>query len=373
MTNDECRKINDECWMMTAVTSKKTRLNRSPNSELGAATSKKTRLNHIGKKQDWAVFHLNSDLGAVTSKKTRLSRFPFEQWPRCSYSEENKTEPFPIWTVTLALLHRKKQDWAVSHLNSDLGAVTSKRTRPRRFPFEQWPWRCYIEKNKTERFPIWTVTLALLYRKKQDWAVSHLNSDLCAVTSEKTIFIEKDKTEPFFIWTVTLALLHRKKQDRAVSHLNSDLALLHRKKQDWAVSHLNTDLGSVTSEQTRLSRFPFEQWPWRCYIKKNKTEPFPIALENSALLYWKRQDRTVSHLNSDLAAVTSEKTRLSRFPSEQLPWLRYIEKNKTEPFPIAAINCVLLPWKSQDWTVPHINKELSIVTLQKIRLGRSPS
>ena len=82
MTNDECRMINDECWMMTAVTSKKTRLNRSPNSKLGA----------------------------VTSKKARLNRFPSKQWTRCCYIKKGKTKPFPIQTVNSVLLHRKRQN-----------------------------------------------------------------------------------------------------------------------------------------------------------------------------------------------------------------------------------------------------------------------
>ena len=42
----------------------------------------------------------------VTSKKTRLNRSPSQQ-----------TEPFPIWTENSALLHRKRQNWTVPHRN----------------------------------------------------------------------------------------------------------------------------------------------------------------------------------------------------------------------------------------------------------------
>ena len=110
MTNDECRMINDECWMMTAVTSKKTRLNRSPNSKLGA----------------------------VTSKKARLNRFPSKQWTRCCYIKRGKTKPpFPNRTVNSVLLYRKRQAWSVSHSNSKLGAVTLKKAKLNRFPSKQ--------------------------------------------------------------------------------------------------------------------------------------------------------------------------------------------------------------------------------------------
>ena len=98
-------------------------------------------------------------------------------------------------------------------------------------------------------------------------------------------------------------LLHRKKQNWTIPHpsrLNRfpseqrtrSSALLHRKRHDWTVPHSN-----------RLNRFPSEQRNRRCYIEKDKTEPFPIATETSALLPRKR-----------FRIVTSKKTSLNCSP-----------------------------------------------------------
>ena len=88
----------------------------------------------------------------------------------------------------------------------------------------------YIEKDKTEPFHIPT-----------DWTVSHLNRELGVVTSKKTKLIRStsQQTEPFPIWTENSTLLHRKSQNWSVPHPNRLNRLLHRKKQNWAVPHPN--------------------------------------------------------------------------------------------------------------------------------------
>ena len=134
--------------------------------------------------------------------------------------------------------------------------------------------------------------------------------------------------------------------------------LLYRKRQDWIVPHPNRELCFVISKKTRPNLSPSQQRTLHCYIKKDKTEPFPMPTKNSALLYRKRQDWTVPHHNRELCIVISKKTRLNRCPSEQRTLHCYIEKGKTEPFPIRTENSALLHRKRQDWTVPHPNREL---------------
>ena len=56
------------------------------------------------------------------------------------------------------------------------------------------------------------------------------------------------------------------------------------------VPHPNRELCNVISKKTGLNRFPSRQRTLHCYIEKNKTEPFPIPTENSALSYRKRPD-----------------------------------------------------------------------------------
>ena len=182
----------------------------------------------------------------------------------------------------------------VPHPKKELWIVISKKTRLNRSPSQQRTLLCYIEKDKTESFPIPTENSALLHQKRQDWTVPHANKELCIVISKKT----------------------------------------------------------------RLNRSPSQQRTLHCYIEEDKTEPLPIRTENSALLYRKRQDWTVSHLNSELGAVTSKKTRLNRSPSQQRTLHCYLEKDKTELFRISTKNSALLHRKRQDWTVPHPNREL---------------
>ena len=164
MTNDECRMINDECWMMTAVTSKKTRLNRSPNSELGAVTSKKTRLNTYPSNLSctfenssniyWSLTVHNSLLrhqdtissqqrNVITKKgKTDCSLtklFTFRNQDTISSQQrtvtikKGKTHCIPI-TEHSALLPWKRQDWTVLHINKERCLVTWKKTRLTRSP-----------------------------------------------------------------------------------------------------------------------------------------------------------------------------------------------------------------------------------------------
>ena len=118
-------------------------------------------------------------------------------------------------TNTYDMTHRKRQNWSVPHPN-----------RLNRFPSEQ----------RTRHIPT-------------DRTVSHLNRELGVVTSKKTKLIRStsQQTELFPIWTENSTLLHRKRQNSSVPHPN------------------------------RLNRFPSEQRTRRCYIEKDKTDPFPIA------------------------------------------------------------------------------------------------
>ena len=128
----------------------------------------------------------------------------------------------------------------------------------------------------------------------------------------------------------------------------------------------------LSQEKTRLNRCPSEQRTLHCYIEKGKTEPFPIWTENSALLHRKRQDSTVPHRKRELCIVISKKTRLNCSPYQQRTLHCYIEKNKTEPFPIPKENSILLARKRPDWTVPHSNTEhtrLTFAILSKINVS----
>ena len=188
----------------------------------------------------------------------------------------------------------------------------------------------------------------LVYQKGiQDWIVLHPNRELC-------IDIERDKKESCLIPT-------------------EDSSWLYRNRQDWTVPHPNREFRIVIPKKTKLKRIPSQQRTLHCHIEKDKTEPFPIPIENSVLLHRKRQDWTVPHPKRELWIVISKKTRLNRSPSQQRTLLCYIEKDKTESFPIPTENSALLHQKRQDWTVPHANKELCIVISKKTRLNRSPS
>ena len=109
-----------------------------------------------------------SVLDVVTSKKTKLNRSPSQ--PResnfCDTFENHVTlNSFISQKESLkSSLHRKRQNWTVPHPN-----------RLNRFPSEQRTTRrCYIEKDKTDPFHIPT-----------DWTVSHLSRELDVVTSKK--------------------------------------------------------------------------------------------------------------------------------------------------------------------------------------------
>ena len=152
------------------------------------------------------------------------------------------TEPFSIWTQSSTLFHRKRHNafvpypnrltapfhiaavWTVSHLNRELGVVTSKKTKLIRASSQQaelFPIPClgsrltFVILSKSDPFHIPT-----------DWTVFHLNRELDVVTSKKTklnrCYIEKDKTDPFHIPT------------------------------DWTVSHLNRELDVITSKKTKV-------------------------------------------------------------------------------------------------------------------------
>ena len=133
------------------------------------------------KRQDWTVPHPNRLNCFISKQRTRRC---YIQKTRLSRSPSQQTEPFPIWTENSALLHRKRQK-----LN---------RGNPR-------------TKDKTEPFPIST-----------DWTVSHLNTELDVVTSKKTKRIRStsQQIDPFPIWAESSTLLHRKRQDRTVPHPN---------------------------------------------------------------------------------------------------------------------------------------------------------
>ena len=74
------------------------------------------------------------------------------------------------------------------------------------------------------------------------------------------------------------------------SHIHSDKHThIHTLKHPM-VPHPNRELCNVISKKTRLNRSPSRQRTLYCYIEKDKTEPFPIPTENSALLSRKRQD-----------------------------------------------------------------------------------
>ena len=126
---------------------------------------------------------------------------------------------------------------------------------------------------------------------------THTHYELDAVTWKKTKLIRStsQQSEPFPIWTENSTLFHRKRQNWSVPHPNRLNRLLHRKKQNWSVPHPN-----------RLNRFPSEQRTRRCYIEKEKTDPFHIPT-----------DWIVSHLNRELNVVTSKKTKLSRSTLQQ--------------------------------------------------------
>ena len=100
----------------------------------------------------------------------------------------------------------------------------------------------------------------------------------------------------------------------------------------------------------------------------------------------KKTRRTVAHPNSELCIVISKQARLNRSQSEQGTLHCYIEKDKTEPFPILTANSALLHQKGRDWIGPHVNIEngedwtvlpadieLCIGISKKIRLNRAPS
>ena len=110
--------------------------------------------------------------------------------------------------------------------------------------------------------------------------VSHLNRELDVIISKKTRLIRatSQQTEmmPFPIWTENSTLLHRKRLNSSVLHPN------------------------------RLNRFLFEHRFRRCYMERDKTEPFHIPT-----------DWTVFHLSRELDVVTSKKKNLNRSTAQQ--------------------------------------------------------
>ena len=123
--------------------------------------------------------------------------------------------------------------------------------------------------------------------------------------------------------------VNTKKGKTASIPITENFALLPWKRQAWTVVHINTELCIVILKKTRLNLSPSQQRTLHCYIKKDKTEPFPMPTKNSALLYRKRQDWTVPHPNRELCIVISKKTRLTRFPSQQRTLHCCIKKDKT--------------------------------------------
>ena len=102
---------------------------------------------------------------------------------------------------------------------------------------------------------------------------------------------------------------------------------------------------------SKLFTFPSQQRTMHCHIEKDKTEPFPIPIENSVLSYWKRQDWTVPHAKWELWIVNRKRQ----------DWI--VPHSKRE---------LCLYRKRQDWIFSHPNRELCIVRSKKTILNRSP-
>ena len=82
------------------------------------------------------------------------------------------------------------------------------------------------------------------------------------------------------------------------------------KKKKWTVSQPNCSLSDIkalfhpnrelwTPKKEKLP-VSLSQRTLHCYLEKDKPELFSISTQNSALLYWKRQDFTVPHPNREL-------------------------------------------------------------------------
>ena len=153
-----------------------------------------------------------------------------------------------------------------------------------------------------------------------------------------------------------------------ISSIMYELALIYSlecQNKLWRID-FNERLSIMGAHPNRLIRFPSEQRARRCYIEKDKTEPFhktklnrstsqqsepfPIWTENSALLHRKKQSWSVPHPN-----------RLNCFPCHGNR-LTFVILSKTDPFHIPT-----------DWTFSHLNRELDVITAKwcnrKHRIG----
>ena len=311
----------------------------------------------------------------MISKKTRLNRDSSQQRILHGYIEKDKTEAFPIRTENSALSYRKRQDWTVPHANRELCIVISKKTRLNRSPSQKRTLDCYIEKDKTESFLIPTENSALLYRKRQDWIFPHPNRELCIVTSKKTRLNRspwQQRTRPSKHVIHFESITKVRPQQRTLHcHIEKDKTepfpipiensvLLYRKRQDWTVLLPKRELWIVISKKPRLNRSSSQQRALLCYIEKDKTESFP-SQQRTLHCYIKKDKTEPFPIQTELCIAISKKTRLNRSPSQQRTLRCYIEKDKTEPLPIPTENSALLHRKRQNWTVPHSNKNSALL------------
>ena len=138
--------------------------------------------------------------------------------------------------------------------------------------------------------------------------------------------------------------------------------LLHQKRQDWTVSHPNSELGDVTSKKARLNRLPSKQWTrcqHRTVITKNKK--WTVSQPNCSL----SDIKALFHPNRELWIPKKEKLLLSQ---SQRTMHCYLEKDKPELLSISTQNSALLYWKRQDFIVPHFNRELTFDIIAKIKI-----
>ena len=128
--------------------------------------------------------------------------------------------------------------------------------------------------------------------------------------------------------SLTLSHSHiSKRQHRTVTHPKRELCIVISKKTRRTVAHPNSELCIVISKKARLNRSQSEQGTLHCYIEKDKTEPFPILTANSALLHQKKRDWIGPHVIHAHAHTHSHTQTLS-----------HTERVRTEPCFIQTAN-----------------------------------
>ena len=224
-------------------------------------------------------------------------------------------EPFPIPKENFGLLYRKGQDWIVSHPNRELCFVISKKTRLNLSPSQQRTLHRYIKKDKSEPFPMRQQRTLHCYIENYEiepFPIPFQTSRHYFIPTENC---DHQKRKNGLYPNQTVHCIQRKINRAWNTHPYRELCFVLSKKTIAPLLTANWSAPSDSKTWFHPNR-DCDHQKWKTALYPKQTVYFSIPTENNALSYRKRQNWTVPHPNRELCIVISEKTRLNRSPCQ---------------------------------------------------------